>query len=64
MPIKLNGEYATSVEVAAILGCNPSYVKKLLSQKKIQGEKLQRDWLIPLVDGKPVFTQETRSELP
>jgi excisionase family DNA binding protein len=38
--------YVTTSEAAAIIGCNASRVRQLLGEKRLQGERVGRDWLV------------------
>lgn len=38
--------YITTAEAAAIIGCNASRVRQLLGEKKLEGERVGRDWLV------------------
>lgn len=38
--------FLTTTEAAVILDVNPSYVRRLLKNKRLEGVKHGRDWLI------------------
>jgi excisionase family DNA binding protein len=43
-----DGERLLTVqEVARILGCSQQYVRQLLRQGRLPGQKVGRDWVIP-----------------
>jgi excisionase family DNA binding protein len=46
--IKNKGQYITSREAALELGFTTDHVRKLLQTGKIQGEKLGRNWILPI----------------
>jgi excisionase family DNA binding protein len=40
--------YLTSAEAAKKLGFSPEYIRKLILEGKIKGEKLGRNWIIEI----------------
>ena len=43
-------EYVGTKEAAAILGVNPSRVRQLLAEGKLEGVKIGRDWMLARSD--------------
>jgi excisionase family DNA binding protein len=50
--LNLNGTYATVKDVCELLNCTEGYVRRMLIAKRLEGIKIGREWLIPVIDGK------------
>jgi len=42
----MNEGYMTTDEAAKLSGFTEQYIRKLIREKKIQGEKVRRDWIL------------------
>ena len=49
--LQLKGTYASVAEAVEMLKLSDGHVRRLLRQKKIQGVRTGRDWLIPVKNG-------------
>lgn len=50
--IELHGTYASVKDACDLLGCTEGYVRQMLIAKRLNGIKIGREWLIPVVNGK------------
>lgn len=46
--IKNKSNYLTSAEAANALGFSPDHVRNLIRRGKLKGEKLGRNWIVPV----------------
>jgi hypothetical protein len=49
---KLKGTYVNVQGACILLDCTEGYVRRMLIIKRLDGIKIGREWLIPVVNGK------------
>jgi excisionase family DNA binding protein len=50
--LNLNGTYATVKDACKLLECTEGYVRRMLIAGRLDGIKIGREWIIPVINGK------------
>ncbi len=57
MPTILKGLYWGATELAEKYQCDPSHIRRILAEEKIQGIKIGRTWLIPDIEAQKLLAK-------